>query len=84
MTLFKQSLHVYWVMKRLLAKLMEQVASEMAELSQGIPNLKRKLRIIQITLEMQDKKMEEIQQLIKDCHPDTKREVEKQTATTVP
>lgn len=41
MTLYNQSLHVYWVMKRLLVKAMEQVAVEMAELSQGIPNLKR-------------------------------------------
>lgn len=60
MTLYKQTLHVYWIMKRLLAKAMEQVAMEMAELSQGIPNLKE-LRNIQITLFMQDKKMDEIQ-----------------------
>ena len=30
MSLYKQALHVYWVMKRLLAKAMEQVAMEMA------------------------------------------------------
>lgn len=46
MTLYKQALHVYWVMKRLLAKAMEQVAMEIAELSQGIPNLKKELRNI--------------------------------------
>lgn len=62
MTLYKQTLHVYWVMKRLLAKAMEQISMEMAELSQGIPNLKKELRNIQITLLMQDKKMDEIQQ----------------------
>jgi len=44
MTLYKQALHVYWVMKRLLAKAMEQVAMEMAELAQGIPNLKKKCK----------------------------------------
>lgn len=49
MTLYKQSLHIYWVMKRLFAKAMEQVAMEMAELSQGIPNLKKELTNIQIT-----------------------------------
>lgn len=54
MTLYKQALHVYWFMKRLLAKPMEQVAMEMAELSQGIPNLKKELKNIQITLLMQD------------------------------
>jgi len=78
MTLYKQTLHVYWVMKRLLAKAMEQVAMEMAELSQGIPNLKKELRNIQIIVLMQDKKMDEIQQQIKDCHPDIKKEAEQQ------
>jgi len=52
MTLYKQTLHVYWIMKRLLAKEMEQVAMEMAELSQGIPNLKKELQNIQITMLM--------------------------------
>jgi len=60
MTLFKQFLHIYWVMKRLLEKALEQAAIEMAELAQGVPNLRRDLRIIQITLEMEDKKLEEI------------------------
>lgn len=40
MSLFKQSLHIYWVMKRILAKALEQVATEMAELAQGVPNLR--------------------------------------------
>jgi len=38
-------------MKRLLVKEMEQVATEMGELAQGISNLRIELRIIQITLE---------------------------------
>ena len=66
MSMFKQSLHIYWVMKRLLAKALEQAATAMAELAQGVPNLRRELRIIQITLEMQEKKLDEIQQLIKE------------------
>lgn len=64
MPLYKQALHVYWVMKRLLAKAMEQVAMEMAELSQGISNLKRELNKLQITIMMQDGKLDEIQQQI--------------------
>lgn len=44
MSLYKHSLHVYWGMKRLLAKTMKQVAMEMVELAQGIPTLKRELR----------------------------------------
>ncbi len=62
MTLYKQSLHLYWVMKRLMAKAMEQIALEMAELSQGIPNLKKEMKNILITLLMQDKRLEDLQQ----------------------
>jgi len=76
MTLFKQSLHIYWVMKRLLAKALEQATTEMAELAQGVPNLRRELRIIQITLEMQEKKLEEIQQMIREGQQGANRETE--------
>lgn len=44
MSLYEQALHVYWVIKRLLEKAMEQVAMEMAELAQGIPNLKKEIK----------------------------------------
>lgn len=64
MSLYKQSLHVYWGMKRLLAKAMEQVALEMAELIQGIPTMKKELKNIQIILMMQEKKMDDIVQLL--------------------
>lgn len=74
--MYKQALHVYSVMKRLLAKAMEQVAMEMAELSQGIPNLKKELQNMQVTLIRHDKKLEEIQQLIKETNPGIKKEVE--------
>jgi len=63
-------------MKRLLAKAMEQVAMEMAELSQGIPNLKKELQNIQITMIMQDKKLDEIQQQIEKINLGTKKEDE--------
>jgi len=78
MPLYKQTLHVYWVTKRLLAKAMERVAVEMAELSQVIPNMKKELQNIQVTLIMQDKKMDEIQQQIKASNPGIKKEVEQQ------
>lgn len=38
----------------------------MAELAQGVPNLRRELRILQISMEMQGKNLEEIQQMFKD------------------
>ena len=69
MSLYKHALHVYWVMKRLLAKAMEQVAMEMAELAQGIPNLKKEINNLQITIMMQDGKLDEIQQQLKKLTP---------------
>lgn len=78
MTLYKQSLHVYWVMKRLMAKAIEKIALEMAELSQGIPNLKKELKNIQITLLMQDKRLEEIQQQLEASGLVIKKEKEQQ------
>ena len=74
MSLYKQSLHVYWVMKGLLAKAMEQVAMEMAELAQGIPNLKREMNNLQITLMMQDGKLDEIQQQLEKLTQEAKEE----------
>lgn len=74
MSLFKQSLHMYWVMKRLLAKALEQVASEMAEMTQGVPNLRREFRILQISMEMQGKQLEEIQQMLKASQQRSSRE----------
>lgn len=65
MSLFKQSLHIYWVMKQLLAKALEQVATEMVEIAQGGPELRRELRLIHISLEMQEKKLDELQQMLK-------------------
>ena len=84
MTLYKQSIHVYWVMKHLLAKALEQDATKMAELAQGGPNLRRELRIIQITLEMQEKKLEEIQAMIKARYPGANQEAGQHTTTEAP
>jgi len=64
MSLFKQTLHLYWGMKRLLAKALEQVALEVVEITQEIPNLRRDLRVLQISMDMQGKQMEEIHQML--------------------
>ena len=74
LSLYNQALHVYWVSKRLLARAMEQVAVKMAEMAQGIPNLRREMKNLQITLLMQDNKLEEIQQQLKKIVPVTKDE----------
>lgn len=51
---------------------MEQVAMELAEEAQGIPNLKKEMKNLQITLLMQDEKLEEIKQLLKMVVPEIK------------
>lgn len=74
MSLFKESLHIYWVMKQFLAKALEHVAIEVAELAQGVPNLRRELHILQISMEMQGKQLGEIQQLLKDSEQKRNKE----------
>jgi len=70
--------------EEIVGKALEQAATKMAELAQGVPNLRRELRIIQITLDMQDKKLEEIQQMIKEGQQGANRETEQQSAAGVP
>ena len=45
-----------------MAKALEQVAMEMAEMVQSIPNVKKELKNIVITLLMQDKRLEDLHQ----------------------
>ena len=78
MTQYKQTLHVYWTIKRLMAKAMEQVAMEMVEMSQESPYMKKEMHNIKVTLIMQDKRLEEIQQQIKRITPDIKKEEDQQ------
>ena len=47
---------------------------EMAEMAQGITNLRREMKNLQITLLMQDNKLGEIQQQLKKLVPVTKDE----------
>lgn len=61
-----------------MAKAMEQVAMEMAEMSQESPYLKKEMQNIKVTLIMQDKRLEEIQQKLKRITPDLKKEEEQQ------
>jgi len=65
-SLLKQYLHIYWVMKRLLAKALEKVASEMTEIAQGGPDMKREFQFIHISMEIQERKLEELHQMLKD------------------
>jgi len=49
-------------MKHLLARALEQVTGEMAKIAQGMSNLKKDMKNLQIMLFMQDSKLDEIQQ----------------------
>lgn len=62
---YEQALHVYWVVKRLIAKAMEQVVDEMIEIAQGIPNLRREMKNLHVTIQMQDTRLEEIQTMLR-------------------
>lgn len=75
MTQYKQTLHVYWTIKRLTAK-----AMEMVEMSQENPYIKKEMQNIKVTLIMQDKRLEEIQQQLKRITPDIKQEEDQQGA----
>lgn len=50
MTLYRQSLHIYWVLKCLLAKVLEQVVKEMVEISNGMPNLQKEIKSFQVIM----------------------------------
>lgn len=65
LSLYKQALHFYWVMKRLLAKAMEQVAEEMTKIAEGTPILRKEMDNIQRTLLRQESRLKEIQILLK-------------------
>lgn len=74
LTLYKQSLHVYWGMKRLLAKALEQVAMDMVELAQVA--MKKEMQNLQVTLMMQDRKMDVILKYLQARGPGVKTEKE--------
>lgn len=64
MSLFKQSLHIYWVMKGIMAKALTQVAKEMVNLAKGEPDIRRELSFLRIALSKQEEKLDAIQQML--------------------
>jgi len=63
-SLFKQSLHIYWVVKGLMAKALEQVAKEMVNLAKGEPDLRRELRFLRIAMTKHDEQLDAMQQML--------------------
>jgi len=68
MSLIKQSLHIYWVMKGLLAKAMEHVAKEMVELALGDQTIRRELSYLRIAMTKQEEQLDVIQQMLNRDH----------------
>lgn len=66
LTLYKQALHMYWVMKHLLARAMEQVAIEMTEIVQSLSDMKKEMTNLQFMIRKQDNKIEEICGMLKE------------------
>lgn len=66
LTLYKRALHMYWVMKPLLARAMEQVDVEMAEIAHGMPAMTKEMNNLQLMMRNQDNKIEEVRALLKD------------------
>jgi len=64
MTLYRQSLHIYWVLKCLLAKALEHVAKEIAELAEGVPNIQKEMKNFQVIMINQNNKLEEMSQIM--------------------
>lgn len=83
MTLYKQSIHVYSGVKRLLAKAMEQVATEMAEMIQGSSTLRKDLENIQQNQIILDKKMDRIIQWLQQSGLMMKQEKDEENATKI-
>ncbi len=53
-------------MKHLLARAMEQVVVEVAEIAQGLPDMKNEMTKQQLMIRKQDKKIEEVNSMLKE------------------
>lgn len=62
---YKQALHMYWVMKCLLAKAMEQIAEEMTEIVQGCLSPTEEMKSLHVAFLKQDRKIEDNQSILK-------------------
>ena len=80
MSLIKQSLHIYWVMKGLLAKAMEHVAKEMVELALGDQTIHRELSYLRIAMTKQEEQLDSIQKMLNRDPPEPEEAANKQNA----
>jgi len=80
MSLIKQSLHIYWVMKGLLAKALEHVAKEMVELALGDQKIRGELSYLRIAMTKQEEQLDYIQKLLERDPPESEQAADKRDA----
>ena len=64
LTLYRRALHTYWVLKHLLAKVMEQVAIEMLEMAQETATAKQKVANVEELMRQQYEHLKEIKEML--------------------
>lgn len=64
LTLYRKSLHIYWVLKCLVEKALEQVEKEMAEITNGMPNSQKEMKNFQVIMIKHNNKLEEMRHLL--------------------
>lgn len=70
LTLYRRALHTYWVLKHLLAKALEQVASEMLEIAQASAIAQQEASILAEQVRQQTELLKEIRAMLKELQQD--------------
>lgn len=70
LTLYRRALHTYWVLKHLLAKAMEQVATEMTKMAQEVAAAKQKTARVEELVRQQNVHLLEIKDMLKAMQTD--------------
>ena len=66
LTLYCRARHTYQVLKNLLAKAMEQVATEMVEMAQEAATMKKEVANVEGILRQQNEQIKEIREMLKE------------------
>jgi len=71
LTLYRRALHTYWVLKHLLAKAMEQVATEMVEMTQETAAAKKEVANVEELVRQQNEHLKEIKAMLTELRKDS-------------
>lgn len=64
LTLYRRALHIYWVLKHILAKAMEKVATEMVDMAQEVKEAKQGTTKLEETIAHQNLQLKEIKDML--------------------